>query len=609
MGLIIPTTIQTVLKEADDSATPLDEDALCSNLLKGAPNPKVASLNEHRGTFAEIAAWRFMRSHGSQENEPWGIYWVPLASGMLADGKTPFYSPNVAEVDTEILDYWINRARNSKHPVIRSRYADLAWEIGRYLGKPAKDRPESSKRPISLNISFSLAQTAVIGYLDAVEHGLAQDEHHSWAFLDRAIRLALSLKDGKLTQRAKTVLFAYYRNVANGNDKFMWWRLSDLLDDYEKALDLDEEEKKLVMESLETALTCSSYMNDKKHFDPHQAMNAADRLIRRFGNKQEQIQRVTKRSAEAFEKIAEKASGLLAVSWLEDLLPRYRDAGLMDDAARVERAIRERAAQALGEMKRISIPVEIPNEELEKWVKSVVGPTPKETLGRIGFFCMMHEENSQKTVKDMVAHAPLVSRISARIMSTEGFTEAIVHPVEDDIEGRTIQHAADKFNWAAPLLHMLFLRAKEEHALDIEQLLAHIRESPVFPSTRETLLREGLAAWLIEDSVKAIHVLVPQLEAACRDLLSALGASVRKPNAKTGGSRVIGLGEILSHENFKKGVPKDIRFHLRALYSDPREINLRNHLAHGLAHEGVLGMGVANWIVHSILMLAILRIE
>ena len=609
MSLNVPEAIEAVLQRADASAMPLDEGKLWSDQIKAAPDPKIATLEERRGTFAEIAAWRFMPRLDGVENEPWGIYWGPLASGILADGKTPFYNPDIAEVDEEILTHWITRSGNTKHPVLRARYADLAWEIGRYLRRPAKDRPECLKPPISLDIPFNLAQTAIDGYLDAVGRDLAEDEYHSWVFLDRAIGLALSLKDAARIQRAKTALFVYYRRLANGTSKFMWWRLNDLLEDREKILGLEEREQKLLVESLEAALARSSDINDKDRFDPHQAMDAADRLIRRLENNQKEIQRVTKRAAEAFERIAEKASGLLAVSWLEDLIPRYRNAGLADDAARIERAIRQRADQARGEMKSISVPVTIPKEELDKWADDVAGSSLKEALIRIGYFCMMREENAKRSLQDMLAHAPLLSMMPASIMSQDGFTEATVRSVEDDLEGRAIQHAADKFNWEAPFLYAALTRAKEKHKFDLEQILAHIRTSPVFASNREALLRVGLAAWFADDPVKAIHVLVPQVEAACRDLLSALGAGVRKPNPQIGGSRVIGLGEVLSHDRFKKGVPKDIRFQLRALYTDPRGINLRNRLAHGLAYEGVLGMGVANWVVHSILLIATLEIK
>ena len=609
MSLKVPEAMEAVLQRADASATPLDEGRLWGEQMKAAPDPETATLEERRGTFAEISAWRFMRPHGTGVNEPWGIYWGPLASGTLADGKTPFYSPDVAEIDEEILTHWITRSSNTKHPVVKARYADIAWEIGRYLRSSARDRPESPKPAISLEIPYSLAQTATDGYLDAVESGLAENEYHSWVFLDRAIRLALSLKDSMRIQRAKTALFGYYQKMASTNSKFMWWRLNDLVEDREKALGLDDLEQKLVVESLDAALARSSDINDKDRFDPHQALNAADRLVKRLGNNKKEIQRATKRAGEAFEQIAEKASGLLAVSWLEDLIPRYRNAGLADDAVRIEQAIRQRADEAHGEMKRISTPVNIPKEELDKWVDSLVGSSLKEALERIGHFCTMREDNAKKSLQEMMAQAPLMSMMPVAIMSQDGFTEATVRSVEDDLEGRAIQHTADRFSWEAPFLYSALTRAKEKHGFDLEHLIEHIRTSPFFAANREAVLREGLAAWLADDPLKAIHVLVPQIEAACRDLLSALGAAVRKPNPQTGGSRVIGFGEVLSHDRFKNGVPKDIRFHLRTLYTDPRGINLRNHLAHGLVYEGILGMGVANWVVHSILMIVTLKMK
>ena len=209
----------------------------------------------------------------------------------------------------------------------------------------------------------------------------------------------------------------------------------------------------------------------------------------------------------------------------------------------------------------------------------------------------------------MAEKAPLVSMLTATVMGIDGFTEAKINSVQEDLDGRAIQHAADRFNWEAPFLYFVLNRAKEKHGFDLDKLVAFVNEAPFFAPAREALIREGLAAWLAEDPVKAIHVLVPQVEAACRDLLAALGAPVMRQDPNTGGFEVIGMGAALSHPGFRAGVHKDIRFHLRALYTDPRGINLRNHLAHGLTHVGLLGMGVANWVVHSILLLAILRIK
>jgi hypothetical protein len=130
----------------------------------------------------------------------------------------------------------------------------------------------------------------------------------------------------------------------------------------------------------------------------------------------------------------------------------------------------------------------------------------------------------------------------------------------------------------------------------------HERERSITPLKRRVeQLRRALAAGSAGSPAPP--------RALCRDLLAALGAPVLTHDARTGGFKVVGMGAVLDHPAFRKGVPQDTRFHLKALYSDPRGINLRNHLAHGMAHIGMLGVGVANWVVHSLVLLSILRLK
>lgn len=150
---------------------------------------------------------------------------------------------------------------------------------------------------------------------------------------------------------------------------------------------------------------------------------------------------------------------------------------------------------------------------------------------------------------------------------------------------------------------------KETHVLTAGKLLDVIRECEFFKPEREPLLAEGIAAWMDGDAVKAIHVLVPQIEAALRDLLAAMGAPVTEVDHINGGFLMIGFGKIISHPVFVKRVSKDIRFHLRGLYCDVRGINLRNNLAHGLASAELLNAGTANWVFHTVILIGALRIQ
>ncbi len=604
MPVSVPDAIEAVIAAADTAMQPLDEVRFAGEISKAAPNPQSVGQEIWMGAFAEIAAWRFSPTVGNRDAEPWGLYWGPMGSGTLADGR-PFYSPDVAEIDEAILLHWIDRATHLHHPILRARYADLSWEIGRYLKKPPDLRSECSAAQPTIEIPVSLARNAIDSYITAVESSLGEDEYHAWAYLERAISLSVSIRDSERTTRAKDALFQHYRARATNGEKFMWWRLFDIVDAQGKRLALTTPEEAEVTQSLYMALQRHADPHGNA-FDPHQASDAGDRLAKRIGGNRQELQRITKMAGVAFESAAEKASGLLALSWLEGLLPKYRDAGLIDDVARIEQLIRSRAHEAQRDMKTVSVPVTIPKEELDAWADHLAGADLTQALARIGILCMMSEEKAKKTLIDMETKAPLVSMLPAALMTQDGFTEAVVNSVRDDLDGRALHHTAQRFSWEAPFLYSALNRTKEKHGLSTQGILEFLQRSPLFPQDREELLRAGLDAWLAEDPIKAIHVLVPQVEAACRDLLAALGASVRKPNPRTGGTQTISFGEILSHGRFKEGVPPDVRFHLRALYTDPRGINLRNHMAHGLLHKGLLGMGAANWVAHSILMLATL---
>jgi hypothetical protein len=606
--LSVPPEMEAVLKRADAELCPLDEVSFSGAMRAAAPEAKTIREGERRGAFAEWAAWNFMRPHGvmDTEREPWGIYWSPLFGAVTQDGRN-IHNPDVDEIENDTLSHWGARAGGVVHPAIRARYADLAWEIGRYRKRPAKDR-ESSKPPVTVDISFTLAQTAIDGYLDAIERDLVERDFAAWMFLDRAIALATALKDKGRTARAKGALFAFYRKKAADGARFSWARLNDLTEVHGKPLLLTEGEEREVIQSLEDALAKHSAFGGSD-FDPHQASDAADRLARRLADKPEEVRRVVKQAGMAFEEAAKGAAAILAIAWLEDLIPRYRNVGLLEEAARIERAIRDRAQEARGEMKAVSHTVEIPKDKMDAWVNAVLGSNVREALARIAFHCMMKEDDMRKTVADMVEHAPLSAMMPITVMGADGFKEATIRSVEDDLDGRAIKQAADAMQLNQLFLHNAFVGARQRYGLDEEKIINFLNEAPFFAPTREPLLHEGLAAWAAQDAIKAIHVLVPQVEAACRDLLQALGASVRRLDPHAGGFEVIGMGAVVNHQKFRAGVPKDMRFSLRAFYCDPRGINLRNHLAHGMAHIGLFNMSVANWVVHSLLMLGMLRLN
>lgn len=608
MAITVLPTLQEILAAADASEAPLEEIELAGRLNAAIADLRDFPIDVRRGAFAAVGSLQFQRKR-LHSTETWEMYWQPLGS-MTAPGGATQNFPDVALVDDEILADWATRSDALRHPVLRARFADLAWEIGHYRRKQAREagRPaaELPKGP-----AVDLAWRAIDSYLDSIERRLVPDDLPAWFMLSRAIELAAAVSNPARLERAKRVLFEFQAACRAEDPKYIFWLFDDIVWEQQRALALTDTEKLAIIAELERILALRANASDPQMFDPFTAQDAADRLARwrtRSGETAE-AERAAATAGLALERVATEASSLTAIAWLSQLLRRYHEAGDAAGAARVEQQIRERAPGIPGEMKNISVPLEISREELLAFADQMAGADLTEAFKNFAAVGVVGEDRSRKRLERWQANAPVFSLIPMSIVGADGFPVAEIGSIEGDIEGRTFEQGARHIGFFAPFLNVILARVVEKHGLDLERFMAWLAESHVFLPERMPLIREGLAAWFAEDYVKAVHVLVPQIEAATRELLSKIGGSVRRPDPHHGGFRVIGLGDVLSDEIFRRTVPNDIRFHFRVLYADSRGLNLRNIVAHGLAAPELFDRGVGNWVLHSMVLLGNLRVR
>lgn len=596
MPVIVPSAIANRIAEIEATQEAFEAYELSSQLDQLVAGVDLAD-DERLGCQAEILGFRFVPTR-EDDRGPWDSYFGPIFSGQSADGAM-VHIPDAQAIGREVIEYWKERSEQTPHPAMQARYADLAMEIGRIW-----NRNHRSEAPIDL--PRSLAQRSIDARLKTVDAGLTGDEHHAWEFLDRALDLALFIHDAERIERAKGYAYEQGRRQRAAGESGYWWRLDNIVGD-RKGLTLTEPERSELIAWIDEALTTHSDINDPERFDPHQAQDAADRLRRwhdKLGRPHLGIEAIKKAGA-AFEAIAAKTNALTATAWLQDLSARYRQAQLTSDAARVDAAIKARSAEAEESMTTHEVKIDIPKEEMDRWLDAMLQDSLELSLGRIAAHMMASEDRLRKMVEDSAANAPLHAHIDMSIMGANGFTRATIGSVKDDMPGRILNMAATLIGYTAPWLNMVLERARAQWALDADKLLAWLTQSPLFPPSAHGLLKEGIDAWFAEDYVKAAHVLVPQVEAALREWLSALGESPMARDPRAGGFKVIGLGDVLRSESFKEQVHPTLVHHFRAFYTEAKGLNLRNQLAHGLARSETLHRGTANWVIHSLLALRV----
>jgi hypothetical protein len=127
--LSVPSAIQDALDKIEQSQEPLDVYRVQAAIQEARSKLKNLTQGEQLGAWAEDAAFSF--APGTHSTRPWRTYYGPMFT-MVKDGAF-LYGPDIANATPAVVAYWATRARTATHPVLKARYADVVWDLGRLV--------------------------------------------------------------------------------------------------------------------------------------------------------------------------------------------------------------------------------------------------------------------------------------------------------------------------------------------------------------------------------------------------------------------------------------------------------------------------------------------
>ena len=586
MALTIPAATQAIIDEFEASTFPT-VDYEIADKFGGVMRVEGLSPAERKGAWAESTPFHLRPS----EDSPWGTYYAPSAVLTKPDG-TPSYVPDIADVDHEVLAHWESRAENAQNPVLRARYADAVWDL--------------KKKTIDTSPAIAFAHRAIDAYLDGVAAGSYKEPvTHAIQAARRALELALSVGDADRAKRSREALVGLFDQSLKPLHIGAWSMAYDALTESKKT-GLTEEETARLVAGLERMLSeCST---PGEPFDPFGAEAAARRLAshhERHGKKDD-AQRVIRTYGSAFERISGDANSMLAMAWLQPVHDEFKNRGMNEDAERVMATLAERGKTVAGELKQIRVPVELKEEEIGKLVENLTqGSSPRDALLRIAHALVRKTGSIRAMLQEMLTTAPLMASIGVtRIV--DGRFAARAGSIEDDPEGRLIMQLAQQIDFYNFLLNRTLDHLRKKADITNDLILSVLYESPVFVEERRPLIEEGIAAYRAGDHAKAIHIILPQIEQALRELLCLMGVPTLKAG-RNGTVQVKNLNDILREPAIKQALGDDVRLYLQTFLADERGQNIRNLVCHGLAASALFNYRLADQALHALLTVSLVR--
>lgn len=544
--------------------------------------------------FRELAEGIAFSFAETDTNEPsrWGTYYGPRNSMATKSGET-IESPSVERVTPEMLAYWKKRVEEASHPRLRVRYADLAYDLSEHV---TGEKPDY--RLAHIVIDETLRIVAQQAYSHVIEVHCKPK---------RALDLAIRLNDKPRIEEVCSAVIAFEDQTTEDDALGTWGFAFDLLIEGGRNCTLTGEQEAHIIDSLEGHLRRAA-SGDPPKFDPFTTESAALRLARHYRrkNQMDDLRRVLGLYTEAWVRISGEAMPLLGAAWLEKVHGVLLDFGFRNDANTLEGRLRDLGSRSHQNMASIRHSVQFTEEEINAFLDAMTAGTLDQTLVRIAVQFLPDPAKTKAEVLKVAEQFPLFSVFTKRIIDRSGRVVAEVGAPQGDLDGQIVHRIGEDLGFWMPFLRATIDKACDRFSVSTNAVLDFLFQSPAFEEDRRPLIQTGIEAYLGGDHTVSVHILVPQIEAAVRNLVAGLGGPILE-RGRHGGMNLRNLDKLLREERLVAALTERLTLYLRVLLTDQRGWNLRNVVCHGLAPASALGSAVTDRILHALLLLGLIR--
>lgn len=295
-----------------------------------------------------------------------------------------------------------------------------------------------------------------------------------------------------------------------------------------------------------------------------------------------------------------------ASGWLDHLHKIYTKYNLKVEAENVLLKLRELGPKVASELKPISHEFKLPQEEIEEYINAMTSGSVDEVLMRITVRYIPIKEQVKEQIFDLSKKAPLTFLISQQLQDEKGRVIATIGSLEDDLEGLIIRQVSQNLSFSSLFLRLILQKSIDKLNLGKEAVLEFVQKTPIINKDRYIIIEKGLDAYFANDFITAIHLILPQIEEAIRNIVEFAGGNVLKPS-RGGGYHLRTFDEILRDEIIKEALGVDFADYFRILFTDQRGWNMRNNVCHGMANPNSFNYQSADRVLHALLCLGLIH--
>lgn len=537
---------------------------------------------------SEIMAFMLTEDYKEKE-DGWGIYYGPHMVWTAKNGER-VESPSIDKITKEVIDYWRVRTEEVVSPILISRYSDLVIEFSKLGENRAKD--------------YQLYKNVIDNNILIYEKSLYKHKIYAAKKLKRAFDLAKEIKDGDSINKVKKAIINFESHVEDDKPG-IWGNAFELFIMKNKKLST-EEEKNEIIELLN--LRVERLMGEKKETNILAIEKAIEQLATyyRSTNNNQAVKNILGKLEDAYNIFLENKAPMQRHNFYEKLYSLYREFGLMDKAKSVLAQIREEGKEVVANIQKFSFSSTIQKDEIEKYIKQLLDGDLETCISRIVWHYIPNKNEVVNCLMEEAQESPFQFLVGNQLLDSDGRIIANIGPLEDDLEGHIVCKISENMSISRFFMAEVFKAWSNEGSLNSAEIIERLETTSLISEEKKAILQIGLDAYFDKNYIVSINVLIPQIEAMFRTLVELAGGNVLKVN-RQGNYQLITFDQVLREPILENIFGNDTMLYLRILFTDQRGWNIRNNVCHGLINDNYFNRGIADRIIHTMLLLGLVK--
>lgn len=541
---------------------------------------------------AEIVAFNLAENY--QDNiTSWGTYYGPKFVSTDLEGNK-YEIPSYESLNSDVLDYWENRAKQTVNPILISIYSGLVCDL--------------RKQVTTINPNYQIIRiyiSSIIKYADGDYHKYTFE---SFQKLKRALDYAISYNQ-KDSIKSLINSFLNFEKRLSSEDRFncLHYSFDYLIEN--KYIELSKQDQQHIIQNLESDFYKLTEIDVENHTQNNNDIEfVGKRLIKYYNSKNEKdkVKILLLRMRDAFYKDINPEQTFLSLHWLEKLNSLFIEFNLIEESDNLLVKIKEISPTITKNFVSSSLSHEISKEQFQIFLNDILNGTFDEIVFKIYSSFIPNYENVKKKVLANSREFVFGNHIPIQLIDEKGRKIAQINPFNEDQYGHYIRYGVLQITVYSFFLKEVFDRILNSEVVSKESLFNFLSKSPIILPERYEIILKGLECYYNFDYVVFLHLIIPQIEEAVRNVLEFSSGNVLK-TSKNGGLHLKNFNDILSEIKVIESLGEDIVFFFKILFTDSRGINLRNNLSHGLLNPKNFNRQNADLVILALLCLGLVE--